>query len=190
MEKLSDIIKSGQLTLVDFFATWCGPCKTMHPVLEQLKEELGDSIRIVKVDVDKNEAIAMQMRTTRPLENNAVVIDDEGEVIGTYSKNHLFGDEPKYFTANGEYPVFDTKYGKIGIMICCDNNFPEPARILALGGAELIFMPAAWRVQEEDLWKLLISSHACENNVFIAAANVFSRMDDLFLFGHSAAGQV
>ena len=61
--------------------------------------------------------IAMQMRTTRPLENNAVVIDDEGEVIGTYSKNHLFGDEPKYFTANGEYPVFDTKYGKIGIMI-------------------------------------------------------------------------
>ena len=62
MEKLSDIIKSGQLTLVDFFATWCGPCKTMHPVLEQLKEELGDSIRIVKVDVDKNEAIAMQMR--------------------------------------------------------------------------------------------------------------------------------
>ena len=129
--------------------------------------------------------IAMQMRTTRPLENNAVVIDDEGEVIGTYSKNHLFGDEPKYFTANGEYPVFDTKYGKIGIMICCDNNFPEPARILALGGAELIFMPAAWRVQEADLWKLLISSHACENNVFIAAANVFSRMDDLFLFGHS-----
>ena len=62
MEKLSDIIKSGQLTLVDFFATWCGPCKTMHPVLEQLREELGDSIRIVKVDVDKNEAIAMQMR--------------------------------------------------------------------------------------------------------------------------------
>lgn len=62
MEKLSDIIKSGQLTLVDFFATWCGPCKTMHPVLEQLKKELGDSIRIVKVDVDKNEAIAMQMR--------------------------------------------------------------------------------------------------------------------------------
>ena len=81
--------------------------------------------------------------------------------------------------------MFDTKYGKIGIMICCDNNFPEPARILALGGAELIFMPAAWRVQEADLWKLLISSHACENNVFIAAANVFSRMDDLFLFGHS-----
>ena len=62
MEKLSDIIQSSQLTLVDFYATWCGPCRMMHPVLEQLKKELGDSIRIVKVDVDKNEAVAMQMR--------------------------------------------------------------------------------------------------------------------------------
>ena len=129
--------------------------------------------------------IAMQMRTSRPLENNAVLIGDDGEVVGVYSKNHLFGDEPKYFSTDGRYPVFDTKYGKIGIMICCDNNFPEPARILALGGAEIIFLPAAWRVQEEDLWKLLISSHACENNVFIAAANTYSKMDGLFLFGHS-----
>ena len=62
MEKLSDIIQSSQLTLVDFYATWCGPCRMMHPVFEQLKKELGDSIRIVKVDVDKNEAVAMQMR--------------------------------------------------------------------------------------------------------------------------------
>ncbi|MDD7172923.1 MAG: thioredoxin [Prevotella sp.] len=62
MEKLSDIIQSSQLTLVDFYATWCGPCRMMHPVLEQLKKELGDSIRIVKVDVDKNEAVAVQMR--------------------------------------------------------------------------------------------------------------------------------
>lgn len=62
MENFSNIIKSGQLVLVDFFATWCGPCKTMHPVLEQLKKDLGDEIRIIKVDVDKNEAIAIQQR--------------------------------------------------------------------------------------------------------------------------------
>ena len=46
MEKFNDIINSENLTLVDFFATWCGPCKLMHPVLEQLKQELGD--RVVK----------------------------------------------------------------------------------------------------------------------------------------------
>lgn len=62
MENLTDIIKGSQLTLVDFYATWCGPCKMMHPVLEQLKNELGDSIRVIKIDIDKNESIAMQMR--------------------------------------------------------------------------------------------------------------------------------
>ena len=62
MENFNDIIKSGNLTLVDFYATWCGPCKMMHPVLEQLKDELGDSIRIIKIDVDKNEAISSQYR--------------------------------------------------------------------------------------------------------------------------------
>lgn len=59
MERFSEIINSNQLTLVDFFATWCGPCKTMHPVLEQLKKELGDSIRIIKLDVDKNQNLSI-----------------------------------------------------------------------------------------------------------------------------------
>lgn len=62
MESFNDIINREQLTLVDFFATWCGPCKMMHPVLEQLKDELGDSIRIIKIDVDKNESLSMTYR--------------------------------------------------------------------------------------------------------------------------------
>ena len=56
------MLNGEQLTLVDFFATWCGPCKMMHPILEQLKEKMGDDIRILKVDVDKNEALSMQYR--------------------------------------------------------------------------------------------------------------------------------
>lgn len=62
MDKFTEIINSEQPTLVDFFATWCGPCKMMHPVLEQLKEELGDKIRILKLDVDKNEVLSQQFR--------------------------------------------------------------------------------------------------------------------------------
>jgi thioredoxin 1 len=62
MEKFNEIINGGQLTLVDFFATWCGPCKMMHSVLEQLKDELGESIRIIKVDVDKNEKLSENYR--------------------------------------------------------------------------------------------------------------------------------
>lgn len=62
MEKFNDVINGNQLTLVDFYATWCGPCKMMHPVLEQLKADLGDSIRIIKLDVDKSSDIAEAYR--------------------------------------------------------------------------------------------------------------------------------
>ena len=65
MDKFTEIINSEQPTLVDFFATWCGPCKMMHPVLEQLKEELGDKIRILKLDVDKNEALSQHTAFSR-----------------------------------------------------------------------------------------------------------------------------
>lgn len=62
MENFNDIINGNQLTLVDFFATWCGPCKQMHPVLEQLKASEGENLRIIKLDVDKNEALVSAYR--------------------------------------------------------------------------------------------------------------------------------
>ena len=51
MEQFNDVISSGQLVLADFFATWCQPCKMMHPILLEAKAELGDAVRIVKGDV-------------------------------------------------------------------------------------------------------------------------------------------
>ena len=62
MGKFKEIIKSEIPTLVDFYATWCGPCKTMHPILDQLKADMGSKIRILKIDVDKNPAVADQFK--------------------------------------------------------------------------------------------------------------------------------
>jgi thioredoxin 1 len=62
MESFKDVISSGQLVLVDFYATWCGPCKTMHLVLLELKQRLGEQIRILKIDVDKYQNTAAEYR--------------------------------------------------------------------------------------------------------------------------------
>ena len=69
METFKDVISGDQLVLVDFFATWCQPCKMMHPILEQVKEVLGERIRIIKVDVDKYGMTAnqpMEQREQKP----------------------------------------------------------------------------------------------------------------------------
>lgn len=62
MSKFNEVIKSNTPTLVDFYATWCGPCKMMHPILDDLKKHFGDKVRVLKIDVDKNQQVAEQLK--------------------------------------------------------------------------------------------------------------------------------
>ena len=58
----NDLLNSNKLVLVDFHAEWCGPCKALKPILEQLKSSMGEAVKIVKIDVDKNNSIASTLK--------------------------------------------------------------------------------------------------------------------------------
>ncbi len=100
--------------------------------------------------------------------NCAVLFDDEGEIVGIHRKVHLPAGEERQITHGDRFEVFDTKLGKIGMLVCWDMQFPEAPRILALQGAELIALPTlGW----ENIYGLC---RAYENSVTVATAMGYS----------------
>jgi N-carbamoylputrescine amidase len=112
------------------------------------------------------------------LYNTAAVIDDEGNYLGKYRKHHIphlypgFWEKFYFKPGNGGYPVFNTRFGKIGVYICYDRHFPEGARELGLNGAEIVFNPSATVAGlSEYLWKIEQPAHAVANQYFVGAIN-------------------
>lgn len=111
------------------------------------------------------------------LYNTAAVIDADGTYLGKYRKNHIphtGGFWEKYFFKPGNmgYPVFQTRYAKVGVYICYDRHFPDGARILGLNGAEIVYNPSATTVgQSQYLWKLEQPAHAVANGYFMGCIN-------------------
>lgn len=60
MATFSDIINSDKPVLIDFHATWCGPCKSLSPIIQQVAKDMGEKVRVIKIDVDKNQAVAQK----------------------------------------------------------------------------------------------------------------------------------
>lgn len=118
--------------------------------------------------------------------NTAVVIDADGSLLGSYRKMHIPDDpafyEKFYFTPGDlGFRAWDTKYGRLGVLICWDQWYPEAARLTAMQGAEIIFYPTAigWLPSERkefgqtqlESWQTIQRSHAIANGCFVASIN-------------------
>lgn len=133
--------------------------------------------------------------------NTAAVIDADGQYLGKYRKMHIPDDpgfyEKFYFTPGDlGYRVFDTKYARIGVLICWDQWYPEAARLTALKGADILFYPTAigWAEDEVSMevrssqlhaWQTIQQGHAIANGVYVAAANRVGKEGELRFWGNS-----
>ncbi len=131
-------------------------------------------------------ASLFEKRASGLYHNTAVIIDADGSLLGVYRKMHIPDDplfyEKFYFTPGDTgFRAWDTKYGKIGVLVCWDQWYPEGARLTAMQGAEILFYPTAigWHPAEKaeyganqhGAWETIQRSHAVANGCYVASIN-------------------
>ncbi|WP_246197255.1 nitrilase-related carbon-nitrogen hydrolase [Cytobacillus depressus] len=130
-------------------------------LFQDLAKNLGTVLVVPFVEVE-NEQLFIAL----------AVIETTGEVITTYRKAFLWGREKDIFTPGERvFNPVETSKGKIGVLICADIEFPEPSRILALQGADLIVVPSVWSYGAETRWDIQLPARALDNTVFILGVN-------------------
>ena len=144
-------------------------------------------------------ASLFEKRASGVYHNTAVVFDADGKILGKYRKMHI-PDDPgfyeKFYFVPGDlgFQVFETRYAKIGVLICWDQWFPEAARLTALQGADILFYPTAigWKPEEpaetksyHDAWETVQRSHAIANGVYVASTNRVGTEGELKFWGSS-----
>jgi N-carbamoylputrescine amidase len=156
-----------------------------------LAEQIPGNTTHVLCNIAKENGVVIiaslfEKRTAGIYHNTTAVIDADGTYLGKYRKMHIPDDpsfyEKFYFTPGDlGYKNFDTKYGRIGILICWDQWYPEASRITALMGAEILFYPTAigWATSQDEAtndeqysaWQTIQRSHAVANGVHVVSVN-------------------
>lgn len=166
-------------------------CRTEETSFFDLAEELPGELTRQHQDLAKELGVVLvasgfERRAPGLYHNSAWVIDADGTFLGLYRKMHIPQDpgfEEKFYFTPGDtgYKAWDTKHGKIGVLICWDQWYPEAARLTAMQGAEIIFYPTAigWLPEEKPMlgeaqycaWETVQRGHAVANGCYVAAIN-------------------
>jgi N-carbamoylputrescine amidase len=171
--------------------------KLAEPIPGPSTDALGSLAKELNVVIV---ASLFEKRAEGVYHNTTAVLDADGKYLGKYRKMHIPDDpgyyEKFYFTPGDlGYRVFETKYARVGVLICWDQWYPEAARITALMGAELLVYPTAigWSVHQEeatnneqyDAWQTIQRSHAVANGVHVVSVNRIGQEGDMQFWGGS-----
>ncbi len=166
-------------------------CQRQDPSLFDLAEPIpGPTTEVMSQLARETECVIVaslfERRTAGVYHNTAAILDADGMLRGIYRKMHI-PDDPlyfeKYYFTPGDlgFKTFETRFGRIGVLVCWDQWYPEAARLTALQGATVLLYPTAigWHPREKkeygraqhEAWELIQRSHALANGVYVAAAN-------------------
>jgi len=195
----ANIICTQELCLTPYF------CRTQDPALFDLAEPLDGETAGRFASLARELGVVLifsffERRAPGLCHNTALVLDADGRKPGCYRKMHIPQDpgfEEKFYFTPGDtgFRAWDTAFGRIGVIICWDQWFPESARLTALDGAEIIFCPTAigWLPEEKAelgesqllAWQRVQQGHAVANGCFYAAVNRVGTEGDTEFWGHS-----
>jgi len=181
----ADVVCLPELYLTPYF------CQKMDPALFDLAETIPGPSSAILSDLAKSlgkviVASLFERRAAGVYHNTAIVLDADGRLVGKYRKMHI-PDDPLYFEkfyfTPGDlgFQTFATRFGKIGVLVCWDQWFPEAARLTALHGADVLVYPTAigWHPREKaqfgvaqhQAWEIGQRGHAVANGIYVAAIN-------------------
>lgn len=191
ISKIEEVAKNGAqiVCLQELFQTLYF-CDEENEANFNLADNLTESAEILGAIAKKHNIVLIaslfEKRAKGLYHNTAIVLDADGSYLGKYRKKHIPDDpgfyEKYYFTpGDDDFKAFDTKYGRIGVLICWDQWYPEAARLTALRGADILFYPTAigWELNspqelkdvEYNAWKTMHLSHAIANGVHVVGVN-------------------
>jgi N-carbamoylputrescine amidase len=166
-------------------------CQTENPALFDLAEPIPGPTTEALAGLARETGMVVvgsifEKRAAGVYHNTAVVLDADGTLRGRYRKMHI-PDDPlyyeKYYFTPGDlgFKTFETRFGRVGTLVCWDQWYPEAARLTALKGAEILFYPTAigWHPAEKsefgaaqsNAWETMQRSHAIANGVYVGAVN-------------------
>lgn len=205
-EKQIQIAAESGAKIVCFQELFCYPyfCQTVNESNFELAETIPGEIskKFSTIAAKFNLVLIIpyfEKRLNGLYNNTALVIDADGAMLGVYRKHHIPEDpgfHEKYYFSQGDggYKVFNTKYGKISVLICWDQWYPEASRIVSLMGAEIIFYPTAIGIlageeslqnQYIDAWETIQRASAIANGVFVASVNRVGVESKMKFWGNS-----